>query len=595
MPVLTGKLDTSVNGPDGLPSFDGDAWENTDWRHHEEQVRRLRGRIFKAAQEGDWPQARNLQKLMLRSWPNTLVSVRQVTQRNTGRGTAGIDGLVALTSQARAEMAVQVHASIGSHRPFPVRRVHIPKASDKTKTRPLGIPVIADRCHQARVRNALEPEWEARFEPRSYGFRPGCGCHDAIESLYNTLHGKSRRAWILDADLAGAFDKISHGHLLEMLGGFPARDMIAGWLKAGVFEAGKGFAPTEEGTPQGGVISPLLLNIALHGLEEAAGVRYHTGTYAGRVKAGCPALTRYADDFAVCCHSRQQAEQVKAQLAGWLEPRGLAFNEAKTRIVHLSEGFDFLAFNLRRYPNGKLLTKPSATAVKRFRSRLAKEFRALRGTSVAAVLAKIVPITRGWIAYYQTGVSARVFAALTDYLWRLTYKWACRSHRNKPKHWITGRYYRKFSKFRNDRWVFGDRVTGAYLPKPSWTDIVRHTLVKGAASPDDPALAGYWAQRRQKVKPPLDSHTVRLLTRQDGQCSLCGENLLVPDQQPQSPQGWEHWFLRVTKKAIEADYLVHHDTPSAARSKRTHLVHATCHRAKHPSRLAGSTVLQQMT
>ena len=595
MPELTGTLDTSVNGPEGLPPFDGDAWDHVDWRHQEEQVRRLRGRIFKAVQEGDWPLARNLQKLSLRSWSNTLVSVRQVTQRNTGRRTAGIDGLVALTSQARAEMAVQVHASIGSHKPSPVRRVYVPKARDKTKMRPLGIPVISDRCHQARVRNALEPEWEARFESRSYGFRPGRGCHDAIESLFNTLRGKSKRVWILDADLAGAFDKISHGHLLEMLGGFPAKGMIAGWLKAGVFEAGKGFAPTGEGTPQGGVISPLLLNIALHGLEDAAGVRYQTGSRAGTVKGGCPALTRYADDLVVCCHSRQQAEQVKARLAEWLEPRGLAFNEAKTRIVPLCEGFDFLGFNLRRYPNGKLITKPGATAIKRFRERLAKEFHALRGANVAAVLAKIVPIVRGWVAYYRTVVSTRVFAALTDYLWRLTYKWACWSHRNKPKHWIVGRYFRKFEKFRNDRWVFGDKDTGAYLPKPAWTDIVRHTLVKGGASPDDPALAGYWAQRRLKVKPPLDSYTVHLLSRQDGRCSLCGENLLTPDQPPQSPQGWEHWFLQVTRQAIKADYLVHHDTPRAARSKRTHLVHATCQRTKHPPRPAGNTVLQQKT
>jgi len=298
MPELTGKLDTSVNGPDGLSSFDGDAWDRVDWRHQEEQVRRLRGRIFKAVRDGDWPAARNLQKLMLLSWANTLVSVRQVTQRNTGRRTAGIDGLVALTSQARAEMAVQVHASIGSHRPSPARRVYIPKASDKAKMRPLGIPVLIDRCHQARAKNALEPEWEARFEARSYGFRPGRGCHDAIESLFNTLNGKSKRVWILDADLAAAFDKISHEHLLEMLGDFPAKGMIAGWLKAGVFEAGKGFAPTEEGTPQGGVISPLLLNIALHGLEEAAGVRYRTGIHSGDVMDGCPALTRYADDGA---------------------------------------------------------------------------------------------------------------------------------------------------------------------------------------------------------------------------------------------------------------------------------------------------------
>ena len=597
MPEPKDKLDTSVNGPEDprpvFPAFDGGAWEHVDWRRCEEEVRRLRSRIFKAVQERDMATAMDLQKLMLRSWHNTLVSVRQVTQRNTGRKTAGVDGLVALTSQARAEVAVQVHATIGSHQPSPVRRVYIPKASDKTKMRPLGIPVILDRCHQARVRNALEPEWEARFEPRSYGFRPGRGCHDAIGSLFNTLRGKGKRVWILDADLAGAFDRIDHEHLLKAIGGFPARGMIAGWLKAGIFEAGKGYAPTEEGTPQGGVISPLLLNIALHGLEEASGVRYRTGSHAREFKAGSPALTRYADDLVVCCHSRQDAEQVKARLAGWLEPRGLAFNEAKTRIVPVTEGFDFLGFNLRRYPNGKLLIKPGATAIKRFRDRLAKEFRALRGSNVAAVLAKIAPIVRGWVAYYRTVVSTRVFAALTDYLWKLTYKWACWSHPNKPRHWIIGRYFGKFSKFRNDRWVFGDKDTGAYLPKPSWTEIVRHTLVKGGASPDDPALAGYWAQRRQKVKPPLDSYTVRLLSRQDGRCSLCGENLLTPGQPPQSPQGWEHWFLQVTKKAITADYLVHHDTPSAARSNRTHLVHATCHRTK--PRLAGNTALQQMT
>ena len=319
--------------------------------------------------------------------------------------------------------------------------------------------------------------------------------------------------WILDADLAGAFDKISHEHLLEMLGGFPAKGMIAGWLKAGIFEAGKGFAPTGEGTPQGGIISPLLLNIALHGLEEAAGVRYHTGNYSGTVRPGCPVLTRYADDLVVCCYSRQQAEQVKAQLAGWLEPRGLAFNDAKTRIVPLSEGFDFLGFNLRRYPNGKLLIKPSAKAIKRFRDRLSKEFHALRGSNVAAVLATITPVIRGWVAYYRTVVSSSVFHALTGYLWKLTYKWACWSHRNKPRCWIVDRYFGKFDKFRNDRWVFGDRDTGAYLPKPAWTDIVRHTLVKGGSSPDDPALAGYWAQRRQKVKPPLDPYTVRLLVQ----------------------------------------------------------------------------------
>ena len=578
------KLDTSVNGPEDLrparPVFDGDAWELVDWRRCEQEVRRLRRRIFKAAKEGDLATVRDLQQLMLRSWCNTLVSVRRVTQRNAGRRTAGVDGLVALTSQARAGVAVRVHTSIGSWKPSPVRRVHIPKAGDTTKTRPLGIPVILDRCHQGRVCNALEPEWEARFEPRSYGFRPGRGCHDAIESLFQTLCGKAKRVWILDADLAGAFDKIDHGHLLEMIGTFPARELVAGWLKAGVFEAGKGFAPTEEGTPQGGGISPCLLNIAFHGLEEAAGVRYQaTGVHAGSLKPGCPALTRYADDLVVCCHSRQQAEQVKARLAGWLEPRGLAFNEAKTRIVAVEQGFDFLGMNVRRY-NGKLLIKPSAKAVKRFRERLAREFRALRGANVAAVLAKTVPIVRGWVAYYRTVVSSRVFAALNDYLWKLTYKWACWNHPNKPRHWIVDRYFGKFEKLRNDRWVFSDRDTGAYLPKPSWTDIVRHTLVKGGASPDDPGLAGYWAKRRQKVKPLLDSYTARLLSRQDGRCSLCGEDLLVFDRQPQSPAEWERWHQWVAKKAVEADHLVHHGPPRKPNDKRTHLVHASCGRSK---------------
>jgi RNA-directed DNA polymerase len=590
MPEPKDTLDTSVNEPEDPPGvFDADAWQQVDWRIHEERVRRLRRRIFKAVRDGDLAIARNLQKLMLRSWSNTLISVRQVTQRNAGRATAGIDGRVALTAQARAEVAVQVHATRSSWRPVAVKRVYIPKARDKTRKRPLGIPVIMDRCHQARVRQALEPEWEARFEARSYGFRPGRGCHDAIESLFNTLAGRGTRVWILDADLAGAFNTIDHEHLLAALGMFPAREMIAGWLKAGVVEAGVGFTPTTEGVPQGGVISPLILNIALHGLEEAAGVRYRGGIHADDVVPGSPAVTRYADDLVACCTTRQQAEQVKARLATWLAPRGLAFNEAKTRIVHLTEGFDFLGFNLRRYRNGKLLIKPGKTAIQEFRKRLAREFRTLRGANAAAVLIRVVPIVRGWVAYYRTVVSSKVFAALGNHLWKLTYKWACWTHSNKPKRWIVQRYYGKFDKFRADRWVFGDRDTGAYLPNPAWTDIARHTLVKGRASTDDPDLTRYWAQRRRKVKPPLDSYTVRLLSKQDGRCTLCGDDLLTFEDPPQTPQGWEWWYLWVTKKAIAADYLVHHDQPGTSRDQRTHLVHAHCSRTRHPVRATAGT------
>ena len=567
----------TVNGPEGvLP-----AWDAIDWRTCEEEVRRLRQRIFKAAQEQDWPKVRNLQKLMLRSRSNTLVSVRQVTQRNAGRKTAGIDGEVALTSRARGEVAVRVHRSASSWTPVAVRRVYIPKASNRAKLRPLGIPVITDRCHQARVRNALEPEWEARFEPRSHGFRPGRGCHDAIEAIYAVCKGpRSKRVWVLDADLAAAFDKIDHSMLLEALGSFPARDMIKGWLKAGVFEAGKGFAPTGEGTPQGGVISPCLLNVALHGLEGAAGVCYRTtGTHAGETEQGSPVLIRYADDVAVLCHSHRQAQQVKARLAEWLAPRGLSFNEDKTRIVHLTEGFDFLGFNVRRYPGGKLLIKPSKAAIRRLRERLAAETRALRGANAAAVIVRLSPITRGWAAYYRTAVSAEVFSALDHYVFKLTWKWATFRHPNKSKRWIVGRYFGKFSKFRNDHWVFGDRDGGAHLVKFAWTSIDRHVMVRGGASPDDPALASYWANRRQRSKPPLDDYTLGLLTRQDGRCPLCGEHLLTADQPPQSPQQWERWWLQVTRKAITASYLVHHGRPGPAGQSATRLVHASCHRA----------------
>ena len=227
-----------VNGPEDLPprpGGDADDWDRIDWPGCEREVRRLRQRIFKATQEGNWPKVRSLQKLMLRSRSNTLISVRQVTQRNAGRKTAGIDGEVALTSQARAAVAVQVRATIPTWTPRAVKRVYIPKASNRAKLRPLGIPVIMDRCHQARVRNALEPEWEARFEPRSYGFRPGRSCQDAIGAIYATCKGpRAKRVWALDADLASAFDKIDHDRLLTEIGAFPARDLVRDWFVGGV-------------------------------------------------------------------------------------------------------------------------------------------------------------------------------------------------------------------------------------------------------------------------------------------------------------------------------------------------------------------------
>jgi RNA-directed DNA polymerase len=527
-----------ANGPEEL-DFDA-----VDWRKAEAEVRRLRQRIFKAAQAGDLKQVRNLQKLALRSYSNTLVSVRRVTGRNKGRGTPGVDGQVALTSPARAELAVRLHRHAKPWEPLPVRRVYIPKKGGK---RPLGIPVIADRVQQMRVRTALEPEWEAYFEPKSYGFRPGRGCHDAIEAIFTTCRGDNLRRWVADCDLSQAFDRIDHTRLLDRLGAFPAREQIRGWLKAGVVEKGR-YAPTEEGTPQGGTISPLLLNIALHGMEEAAGVRYHKN---GKTVSGSPVLVRYADDFVALCHTREQAEQVLARLREWLTPRGLSINEGKTRVVSLDEGFDFLGFTVRRYTTrhgGKLLIKPSKDAIKKAMRRLTAEVRSLRGANAAAMTARLNPVVRGWAAYYRPGVSSKAFSTLDNHLWHRLHWWARRSHRDKPERWVTTRYFGKFHPDRGDRWA--RRPRQRRLPAQVLLD------------PDHPAHPGQGhgvpgrprpgrvlgRPAPQETTPPLGDGTCTCSADSTGVADL-RDHLPHADGEPDSPNSGSNGSARSAKRS----------------------------------------------
>jgi len=504
-------------------------WNAINWRKVNRTVRNLRQRIFRATQEGNLNKVRSLQKLMLKSYSNRLVSVRRVTQINAGKNTPGVDKLVIKTPVARGRM-VDILAHYTLWKAKPAKRVYIPKANGKL--RPLGIPVIVDRCLQAMVKNALEPAWEARFEGSSYGFRPGRSCHDAIEKIYGLARPNKTKKWVLDADIRGAFDNISHEYLLKATGPVPGKELIKQWLKAGYVEHGT-FHATEQGTPQGGVVSPLLANIALHGMEEAIGVKYD---YRGQLISK-RAVVRYADDFVCFCESREDAEQVQKILVEWLAVRGLTLSEEKTRIVHLTEGFDFLGFNIRHYPapqtsrtGWKLLIKPSKESVQDVQKKLKDQWNKAQGSNVQSVLTKLNPVIRGWANYFRTAVAKEIFSKLDSWMFYKTDRYTRRMHPKKPKDWRHRKYWGRFHLDRLDPWVFGDKQTGGYLLKFSWFPIERHTLVKGRSSPDDPRLADYWEKRQAAKARDLTFSKQKLAKRQKGRCPECGESLFNDEE-----------------------------------------------------------------
>jgi RNA-directed DNA polymerase len=507
-----------VNGTDRQTD-----WRSVNWRNANRHVRNLRQRIFKAAQAKDWNKVRSLQKLMLRSYSNTLVSVRRVTQENKGKRTPGIDGLKVITPEGRGRLVDHL-MTFQPWRAKPAKRVYIPKANGKL--RPLGIPTVIDRCLQARVKNALEPRWEAQFEASSYGLRPGRSCHDAISHIAQLTRPNGHKKWVVDADIKGAFDNIAHAYVLNAIGEVPGRELIKRWLKAGYVEYGT-FHPTEAGTPQGGVISPLLANIALHGMEEALGIKYDTRSRNRTTRA----LVRYADDFVVLCTSRADAEQVIQILKEWLATRGLALSEEKTRIVHLTEGFDFLSFNVWQYSDIRRqdlafrLIKPSKEAVKRHRDAMREEWNQLKGKSLETVIRTLAPKIRGWANYYRHQVATETFKNLDNWMFKKERHWVDFSHPNKPSQWKRDRYWGRLNRERKARWVFGNIHTGSHLPQYAWTKIERHAKVRGAASPDDPALKEYWKERTKAAAKEHSPSRQKVARNQGHVCPICGETL----------------------------------------------------------------------
>ncbi len=511
-------------------------WQNLPWRKLERSVYKLQKRIYRASSGGDLLTVHKLQRLMVNSWAAKCLAVRRVTQDNQGKKTAGVDGVKSLSPEARLNLLGQLKLG---HQAKPVRRVWIPKPG-KTEPRPLGIPTIYDRALQALVKLALEPQWEALFEPNSYGFRPGRSCHDAIEAIHIGISQKPK--YVLDADIAQCFDQINHQVLLDKLQTFPKlRRQIKAWLKGGIMDKGELF-PSQKGVPQGGTLSPLLANIALHGMEnlvkdyaEGLKIFYPNGSplSKGRKRRSLH-LIRYADDF-VCMHEDLEVVlKCKEIIADWLKKLGLSLKPSKTRLVHtlkahqgLSPGFDFLGFNLRQYPvekshsrrGYKTFIKPSKDSQKVHYLKLKQTIDKQKSSTQAELIADLNPIIKGWSNYFSSVCSKRIFNRLDNLVYLKISRWAKRRHVNKSWQWITRKYWRTIGK---NHWCFATNSSDNPLKLFNHADtkIVRYTKVKGVASPLDGNLI-YWSSRMGK-NPGLPRSKAFLLRRQKGKCNLCG-------------------------------------------------------------------------
>lgn len=520
-------------------------WNALPWRQLECSVFKLQKRIYQASSRGDREAAHRLQKLLIHSRSAVCLAVRQVAQDNQGKKTAGVDGVKSLTSGQKCQLVEEILKRPLIDKASPVRRVWIPKPG-KDEKRPLGIPVMADRARQALAKMALEPQWEAKFEPHSYGFRPGRSCHDAVTAVYRQMQATAK--YVLDADITGCFDHINHKALLDKLDTFPAmRRAVRAWLKAGLSENGNWF-PTTEGTPQGGVISPLLANIALHGMATAVEEAFPgRKTIAG--KPGClerwkPAVVRYADDFVILHTDLNALQKAKAIAEEWLAGMGLELKPSKTRITHtLKEidgnvGFDFLGFNFRQYPRGRhrctratngvpvgfsTNVRPSVKSQERLQRAIREIIRPYRNASQEALIWALNPIIRGWGNYFLIGVTGKIYRKMDTNIFQKLWAWAKRRHPNKGRKWVACKYWRP----EEGGWHFGIKQ-GVTLVKLSEIPSRWHALVETRRSPYD-GDAVYWSTRMGR-HPEMPRSYAELLKQQHGRCPLCGRFFKLGDE-----------------------------------------------------------------
>lgn len=533
-------------------------WDGINWKKLEKRLFKLQKRIFQAAQKDDIRAVRKIQKTLLNSWTAKCLAVRKVTQENQGKNTAGVDGRKRLTPPQRMKLVKRLRID---GKTSPVRRVWIPKPG-KSEKRPLGIPTIEDRAKQALLKLALEPEWEARFEPNSYGFRPGKSAHDAIAQIRCSIHQNPK--YVLDADIAQCFDEIDHSKLLKKLNTFPRmRRQIKAWLKAKVFD--KEWISSERGTPQGGVVSPLLANIALHGLENelkqlVAEIPLKTkkGDYLNRnLRKARLCVVRYADDFVIMHEDLAILKQCKERLEEWLKDIGLKLKPSKTRLTHTlldiegeKAGFNFLGFFIKQETKGRhhsarnskgetigftTLVKPSKEAVKQHYQKISAVIDKHRASPQWKLIKELNPIITGWANYFAPFNSSMIFSRVDNLIYLKLSSWAKQRHSNnkkrKDKRVKLGRSTRpvwtKYWKISGNRsWDFRD--TDISLRRHTDKKCGKYVKVIGAASPYDGNLS-YWGMRMAK-NPLLTPLQQSLLKKQKGRCNLCGNKFQFGDK-----------------------------------------------------------------